>query len=233
MQNRGVRVSVGGELVPRKLPRRGGAPVSVTISSRISSTAAAPPPQLRRIVVQINRNGHLAASGIPNCRIGHIDPSTTAEALAECRDSLIGEGSFSAKVRIPEQSPFPSEGKVLAFNGRFRGRPAVLAHVFGRKPVPTSYVLPFVIGRTKGKFGTVLTASLPQATGDWGYVTGLSLRLSRRFLAGGRSRSYVTAGCPAPPGFSGAVFPLLRTTFVFAEALSLTPTVTRSCEVRK
>jgi hypothetical protein len=76
--------------------------------------------------------------------------STTAEAISACRSSLVGTGTFSANVKLPEQSPFPSEGKVLAFNGRFKGRPAILAHIYGTRPVPTSYVLPFTISRGKG-----------------------------------------------------------------------------------
>ena len=31
-----------------------------------------------------------------------------------------------------------AEGKLYAFNGRWHGRPAILAHVYGTKPVPTS-----------------------------------------------------------------------------------------------
>jgi hypothetical protein len=232
VQKRGVRVSVIGSLVPSRLPRRGTAPVAVTIGGNIASLSAGMPPQLQKLTVQINRHGHLDRRGLPNCRIGDIDPSSTAGALLACRPSLIGVGHFSANVKIPEQSPFPSEGKVLAFNGRFRGQPAILAHVYGTEPVPTSYVLPFLIHGAKGQYGTSLEASLPLVTGDWGYITGLRLKLSRRFSTGGRSHSFVAAGCPAPSGFRRVVFPLTRTIFSFAGGLSLTSTLTKNCQVR-
>jgi hypothetical protein len=222
-QKGGVRVSVTGEMSPSKLPRRGTAPVAVSLAGHIAPTKSGALPQLERIAVAINSHGRLQTRGLPVCRRGHIDPSTTAEALAACGPSLIGQGRFSANVKIPEQSPFPSKGKVLAFNGKLAGRPAIFAHVYGTEPVPTSYVLAFVVKRTKGTYGTLLEASLPGATGEWGYVTGISLKLKR---------SYLAAGCPAPAGFPGVVFPLMRTSFGFEGGPTLTSTLNRSCQVR-
>ncbi|HEX5990622.1 MAG TPA: hypothetical protein VFY75_10480 [Solirubrobacterales bacterium] len=222
-QKDGVRVTIDGTLEPNKLPRKGTAPVSVSIDSRISTAKKGELPKLEGISIAINSQGRVNNRRVPLCRLGRIDPSTTAEALAACRSSLIGEGRFTADVRIPEQSPFPSRGKLLAFNGRLRGKPAIFAHIYGTKPVPTSYVLPFLLSKTKGTFGTLLRASLPRVTGEWGYVTGVSLALQPRF---------VSAGCPAPAGFKGAVFPLMKTNFGFAGGLRLNTTVVRGCKVR-
>jgi hypothetical protein len=83
-----------------------------------------------------------------------------------------------------------------------------------------------------GTFTTVLTASLPQTTGEWGFVTGIEITLGRQFRYRGRRRSYVSAGCPAPTGFPGAVFPLVRASFGFAGAGTLTSTLTRNCRAR-
>jgi hypothetical protein len=222
-QKDGVRVSVSGRMSPTKLPRTGGAPIAVSIAGHITPTVPGALPKLEAISVALNSHGKLNTGGIPLCRLGHINPSTTSEALAACRPSLIGEGRFTANVKIPEQSPFPSEGKVLAFNGRLRGQPAIFAHIYGTEPVPTSYVLPFLIKPAKGTYGTLLDASLPNVTGEWGYVTGVSLELQRRFAS---------AACPAPKGFPGASFPLMRTSFGFGGGLKLKSTLNRSCKVR-
>jgi hypothetical protein len=221
-QRDGVRVVVAGGMSPTELPRS-DIPVAVSMSGHISATVPGALPKLETISIAINSHGKLRGSDLPACRLGRISPSTTAEALAACRSSLIGAGHFSADVKIPEQSPFPSAGKILAFNGRLRGRPAIFAHVYGTDPVPTSYVLSFAIHRGRGTYGTLLQAALPQVTGEWGYVTGVSLSLQPRF---------VTASCPAPPGFPGAVFPLMKTSFGFAGGLTLDSTLTRSCRVR-
>jgi hypothetical protein len=227
-----LRVSVRGKLEPRLLPRTNEVPVSVRFSGRISSTDGSTPPQLETIAIAINRHGRLSRRGLPVCRPRRINPSTTREALAECRSSLVGEGTFWADVKLPQQSPFPSEGKVIAFNGRFKGHPAILAHIYGPKPVPTSYVMPFTIEHAgKGRFGTVLKAFLPRVTTDWGHVTGLELTLHRRFQDGGQSRSYVAASCPAPKGVQIVGFPLIRTTFAFAGGTALGTVVNRTCRV--
>jgi len=222
-QEDGVRVVVTGAMSPRELPRQGAAPVAVSVAGRIAAADPGVQPKLERISIAINSHGRLRTGGIPRCRLGQIEPSTTSEALLACRPALIGGGRFSADVKIADQSPFPSKGRVLAFNGRLRGKPAILAHVYGTEPVPTSYVLPFSITSTAGTYGTLLEASLPAVTGEWGYVTGVSLELEPRF---------VSAACPAPAGFSGATFPLMRTSFGFAGGPRLDSTLNRSCRVR-
>jgi hypothetical protein len=227
-----VRVSFDGKLTPHSLPRHGMAPVGIVVDAKIGATGGEDPPQLRRISIAINRNGRFTSEGLPACSLDQIQPSTTAGALAACRSSLVGEGNFSANVKLPEQSPFPSAGKVLAFNGRVHGRPAILAHIYGTKPAPTSTVLPFVLGSAHGTYGTVLEASLPQATGSWGYVTGLRMNLRRRFSSHGKARSYLSAGCPAPPGFPSAAFPLARTSFAFSGGLTMVSVLNRTCRAQ-
>lgn len=228
-----VRVNFDGKLTPHALPRHGTAPVGIAVDARISGTKGDAPPQLRRIAIEINRNGHFSATGLPVCEERDIQPSTTAGAMAACGAALVGEGHFSANVKLPQQSPFPSSGKVLAFNGRLDGKPAILAHIYGTEPAPTSYVLPFSIRGSHGTYGTVLETSLPNATGNWGYVTGLEMKLHRNFRYRGKQRSYLSAGCPAPPGFPGAAFPLARTSFTFAGGMTLVSILNRSCRAKR
>lgn len=230
-QERGVRVALDGELSPKRLPRAGTAPVSVSFSTRVSATRAGVLPQLRSVQIAINRNGRLDRGGLPVCELAEIQPATTAKAMQACRRSLVGRGHFEATVALDRQAAFPTEGEMLAFNGTYRGRPAVLAHVYGTEPVPTSFTLPFVIGSSgKGPFGTTLTAKLPRGEGS--YVTGFDLVLHRTYSHRGRRHSFASAGCPAPKGFPGAVFPFARTTYGFAGGKVLTMTLSRACRAR-
>lgn len=231
-QRRGVRVNFDGKLTPKALPRHGTAPVGIVVDAKIGATGGDDPPQLRRIKIAINRNGHFDTEGLPACRVDRIQPSSTANALAACRPSLVGEGHFSANVKLPAQSPFPSSGKVLAFNGKVNGKPAILAHIYGTNPAPTSTVLTFSMRGAHGAYGTTLEASLPQATGSWGYVTGLRMSLRRRFSYRGHRRSFLSAGCPAPAGFPSASFPLAKTSFAFAGSLTIDAVLTRTCKAR-
>jgi hypothetical protein len=230
IQRGGVRVSFDGRITPSRLPREGVAPVKVTVDTSIAGTKAKAPPQLQRISIAINRNGHLDSTGLPVCEISDIQPSTTEKALDACRGSLVGEGHFSATVALSKQATFPSEGKMIAFNGTYKGKPAILAHVYGSKPVPTSFTLPFVIGGTRGTFGTTLTATLPAADGN--SVTGIELVLSRTFSYRGHRRSFASAGCPAPKGFPGATFPFAKASYTFVGGKKLSSTLTRSCRAR-
>jgi hypothetical protein len=226
-----LRLVVEGELTPHTLPREAPAGVGVSIGAKISTTDGADPPQLRRVAIAINRNGNIDYQGLPACTIPEIQPSTTALAREACGASLVGTGSFSANVSLAHQSPFPAAGRVLAFFGRAGGKPAILAHVYGTDPVPTSYTLPFLISKHGGQFGTVLSASLPGVTEGWGFITGLQLTLRRSFSWHGARHSFLSATCPAPKGFPGAVFPFVKTSFGFANQ-TLSSTLTRSCDVR-
>lgn len=232
VQKAGIRATFEGGLTPQTLPRSGTVPVSVSVAAEIAPVGAAALPQLRQVRIAINRNGHFEPKGLPVCPLRAIQPATTADALAACRDSLVGEGSFAANVLFTDQAPYPSAGKLYAFNSTLNGRPAILAHVFGTRPIPTSFTLPFELRPTKGTFGTVLEASLPQVTGSSSYITGLRLRLGRDFSVHGEPRSYLSAGCPAPKGFPGASFPFAKASFAFSGGDSIGSTLTRNCKAR-
>jgi len=232
-QEGNLRVSFEGGIAPHALPRQGRAPVKVTLTGDIKTVDGLDPPQLRTIQMAINRNGKLDYRGLPACHYHQIQPASTNEAIETCPDSVIGKGGFQAHVVLPEQSPFPSAGKVIAFNGLFHGRHVVFAHVYGTVPLPQSQVLVFELGRVSGTYRTTLTAALPQVAAEWGYVSGVSLALNREFKYKGRIRSYLSAGCPAPKGFPGATFAFAKATFGFEDGRVLSSTMTRSCGVEE
>jgi hypothetical protein len=84
----------------------------------------------------------------------------------------------------------------------------------------------------KGPYGTALTAILPKTLRSWGNLTGIEMKLSRRYGFMGKSHSYLSAGCPAPKGFGLALFKLARTAFSFNGGKELESRVTGECRVR-
>lgn len=226
-------VSFGGSIAPRELPRRGRAPVGVTVDGRVRSADHGLPPSLRRISLEINRNGALFRRGLPTCRLPQLQTTGTAQALAACGPAQVGSGRVGGFVVFPEQVPIRFEGRVVAFNGRLPdGRPAILAHLYTSQPLPQTFILAFAIERLRGTFGTRLAAVVPKRTRRLTHITSFSLHLRRSYRFGGRRRSYLSAGCPAPPGFPGVTFPLLRASYRFDGGPSVGTTVTRTCHAR-
>ena len=233
VQKGNLRIKVSGELSPRRLPRNGAAPIAVTVGGVISTTDETLPPQLKRIRIELNRHGRLETTGLPRCKVAQIQPASTARALRACRAALVGQGSFSVDVVLAGQDPYPTKGRLLVFNGVYKGKPALLGQIYSAHPFANSFVIPFVIAsKPRGRYGLSLTATLPRALTSWGHVTGLQMRLARRYSYRGHRRSLISAGCPAPKGFPGAVFTLSRTSFDFMGGKRLGSSLTRSCRVR-
>ncbi len=225
-------VRFSGGIAPDALPRDARAPIAIRIVGTVKTLSGERPPALRQISIAINQGGRLDAHGLPTCRQSELEPSSSAEALARCGAALVGGGSYDADIAFPEQSAFPSHGRILAFNAVVNGKRAVLAHIYGARPLPITRVIVFRIRERSGTFGTVLTGALPERLNRWGYLNRISLQLHRDFTYRGRPRSYLSAACDAPAGFPGATFPFAHASMTFADGRTLSSTLTRSCKVR-
>jgi hypothetical protein len=225
-------VKFSGGIEPTKLPRHEHAPITVRVDGTVKTLSADHPPALRFISVAINRGGRIETQGLPRCRRSQIEASTSQLAIAVCRDALIGTGRYEAGVSFPEQSTFPLQGQILAFNAIVDGKRAILAHIYGNKPYPNSRVFVFRIHESKGTFGTVLSAALPKALNRNGYLKRIVLNLRRDYIYNGKQHSYLAAACGAPPGFSVGVFPFVRVGMTFADGRKLSSTLIRTCQVR-
>jgi hypothetical protein len=229
-----LQVSFGGSVAPKTLPRTGTTPIAVTIRGRVRNSAGDVPPSLRRIAIEVNRLGVLNRHGLPVCPAARLRSSGTEAALAACGRALVGEGRVGGVIVLPEQEPTPFAGRVVAFNGTLpSGRPAILAHLFTSHPVPITFLLPFALGHAHGAFGTRLVATVPPQTRQTAHITSFTLRLHRVFTVGGKRRSYLSAGCPAPAGFPSVSFPLVRTTYGFVGEKSVSDTLVRTCQVNR
>jgi hypothetical protein len=225
-------VRFDGGIFPTALPRHATAPISVRVEGTIKTLSGKRPPALRWIAIAINRGGRIDTKGLPTCRRSQLEPATAREALAACRPALVGEGRYVAAVSLPEQAAFPLRGRILAFNAIVDGQRAILAHVYGKDPVPNSRIIVFHIRHSGGAFGTILAAALPARLNRYGYLKRISLDLSRSFVYRGRARSYLTAACAAPPGFTSAVFPFVRVSMTFSDGRRLASSLIRTCRVR-
>jgi len=233
IQQGNLRVHFEGQLRPRALPREHRAPVSVSLEGRVSTSDGTRPPQLREMTIAVNRAGVVSATGLPTCTAPELQQTSTEAALRACRPALVGHGRFAANVDFPGAPLIPAHGEVLAFNSRIHGRMGMLLHLYGSSPVRAAFVLPFEIShRPRGRYDAVFSTRIPQLASDLGYVTEIEMTIGRTYNYKGERRSFISASCAAPAGFTGAVFPLAKATFSFANGQRLATSLLRDCKVR-
>lgn len=220
-----------GDISPQRLPRDELAPVTVTMGGKITTTDRSEPPRLEKIVLEINRNGVLDNKGLPTCSLAKLNSISSAQAKRVCAKAQVGHGSVTSRVYLPGQGAFASTGELLAFNGKLHGRPAVLAQVSSKAPLPLTYVIAFEVKKQGGTFGTALIGTLPPIASEYGYISSFSLALGRRYTSHGKKHYFAAASCPAPKGFNTAPFALAKASYEFAGGVTLGATLNRSCKV--
>jgi hypothetical protein len=232
IQSEGLRITALAQIKPYKLPRKTPAPIAVFIAGHLQNARGGIPPQLRRLVIEVNRHGLLQSKGLPTCPVQRIQPATSERALSQCGSALIGSGQFWANIVLPDQGAYRTQGRLLIFNGRERGRPVILTHIYTSRPFNSSFVIPFAIKKVrKGPYGTELSASLPEALGEWGYLDRIKLTLGRKYAFKGKTLSYFNSACPAPGRSKRTSFPLAYASFYFARRKPMAATVNKTCGV--
>src|SRR6478609_2424903 len=79
-----------GGIAPSALPRTKLAPIAVSVAGAVKTLSGERPPALRRIRIELNRGGRLDPHGLPVCRYGQLVAASPPQALAACRDALVG-----------------------------------------------------------------------------------------------------------------------------------------------
>lgn len=232
MQSGNLIVSLNGDMSPHRLPRVGTAGIAVAVRAKLSTSNGQPLPAMRRITIRLGSQGRLDGRGLPVCPAERIRATTRSGSLAACGQSIVGRGYIGASVALPGQAALPFKASLVVFNARTSGGRRVLLGSAHSQSPPISLAIPFILHRRAGTGGATLSARLPQAAGRWVRIKRFAMTLQRRYRYKGEARSYISAGCPVPKGFTGIVFPLAQATFEFAGDRSVTAAVVRACTVR-
>lgn len=224
-------VSLDGGISPLALPRDRVAPVTVRLEGGLRTDDGGLLPRVREIELALPGHGTLDAQGLPVCSPRRLRFTSSVEALAACRGALVGRGEIQADLLLPNQNPLRVRARLLAFNARVRGRAAVVLHAFARE-APGALVLTFVVGRARGRLGTILVATLPRALGPWPHFAHFEMTLGRRFSYRGRAHSYLSASCPLPPAWTAGFLTLARARFTLPGGSRLGTEITRGCRAR-
>jgi hypothetical protein len=231
--NGNLIVSFHGGISPSTLPRDRQVPVAVQMGGKIKTTDGAKPPRLDRIILDINSHGTLDTKGLPTCPLSKLQNASSKQATALCGDAQVGHGNVTSRVGLPGQGDFATNGPLLAFNGKYKGKPAIFAQVNSKSTLAVTYVIIFQIKKANGgTFGSELNAELPAIASGNGYISAFDLSLKRKFTVHGQKHSYISANCPVPKGVSHGGFTFARSTYEFADGRSVSTVLQRECKAR-
>jgi hypothetical protein len=215
--------SIDGGITPKKLPRKGEAPITLRVSGTIAKADGSHPPALKTLLLEFDKNGRLNTKGLPTCTVSKLANTLTAQAKRVCGDALIGSGRVSADIALPEQAPFGASGPLLIFNGAPKGgKQVMIFHVHAHVPAPTTFVTTAVISTSGGKYGTKALIQIPNIVSGQGSLTAFSATLHKAWTYNGRKESLLLAGCR-----SGSLF--ARGKFTFADGTAGAGSFVRPC----
>jgi hypothetical protein len=218
--------AVGG-FQPQSLPRHDYAPISfqgeVDLSTR---DGAGRPPALTEAVIDFDRDGRLQVAGLPTCAAEQVAGIGTAEARAACGAAIVGEGVVAAAIETTPGAAIPLEAPLTIFNGpEEAGHPTAVLHASFGAPANQVLAFPVPIERIPGPFRYRVTLRIPPIAGGLGSLTRIQVEVGRRYSAGGKSRSYVSARC------SDSVI-RTRGRFTFADGTIIDGSVEKFCRAK-
>ncbi|HET9153291.1 MAG TPA: hypothetical protein VFN85_04155 [Solirubrobacterales bacterium] len=184
-----------GGFEPQTLPRRHFAPIEFRGHFDISTRRGAPLPPLQQALIDFDRDGRLSVAGLPTCAPESIAREGTFEARRTCRGAIVGTGHVGAAISLLGAS-VQTRAPLTIFNGpRLATGPSVVLHARTLVPLPETYAILVPIERLHGGFRYRARLELPPLAGGLGALTHVDARIDRRYRAGGRLRSYVSARC--------------------------------------
>jgi hypothetical protein len=192
-----VRLEVNAAFQPRDLPAKSFAPVEFSGFVNVSKPGGGQPPALQKIVLDFDRDGRLDAAGLPTCAPESIAQASVEEARRICKGAIVGTGKIEALVALPASGNLvPTSSPLTLFNGpRLEGKATVVVHARITVPATQTYAFTVPIEKRPGEFRYRATANIPPLAGGLAAVTKISVKIARRYTAGGVKRSYVAARC--------------------------------------
>jgi hypothetical protein len=184
-----------GGFQPQTLPKRRFAPIDFQGHVDISARRGAPLSPLQQALIDFDRDGRLRVAGLPSCAPETIAQQSTAEARRTCRGAIVGSGHVAAAISFLGAA-FQTRSPLTIFNGpRLATGPSVVLHARTLIPTLETYAILVPIERLRGGFRYRARIELPPLAGGLGALTHIDAKIGRRYRAGGRLRSYVSARC--------------------------------------
>jgi hypothetical protein len=221
--------SIAVNLTPSKRSATKPAPITlevVTATDNATTANGVPVPAVQAII-DFPKGLSIFSKGFPTCDASKLQSTSSEVALQQCKKAKIGTGVGTADLVVGSRV-FPVTTTITVFNGKPQGgKPVILLHTYAQQPVQTTLVLVGVVKKyNKQGFGARLDVSIPLIAGGQGAITGVKIKVFKKFRYKGKVRSYVSATCPTKTWKA-------RGKFVFRDGESLTPQLKAKCTPKK
>jgi hypothetical protein len=192
-----MELTANGGFSPTTLARTKQTPIAIKASGEVHMRDGGQPPAIREARIEADKNGEAHMKGIPACKPGQLQATTTAAALRVCGPALIGEGKAAAQIAFAEQRPIDVSSKLLLFNGGEKGGKTMwYAHVYFTDPISGAIVTPVTITRIhRGRFGTLGVVKIPQLAGGSGSGISFQLEIFKSVKVGNKVLNPISAKC--------------------------------------
>jgi hypothetical protein len=192
----GLVLRADGGFQPQTLPRHRYAPIGFQGHVDVAARNGGVPSPLRRALIDFDRDGRLSVGGLPTCTPETIAAASTEEARRACRGAIVGTGHLEVMVALAAGA-VRTRSALTVFNGpRLSGAPTAVLHTRLGAPAPQTYAIVVPIETlARGEFGYRARLEIPPLAGGLGALTHVDVEIGRRYSAGGKERSYVSARC--------------------------------------
>lgn len=191
----GIVLRASGGFKPQTLPRRSYAPITFQGRVELHGRNGGALPALQEALIDFDRDGRLDVSGLPTCTPESVAAASTAAARRICRGAIVGSGHLGVVVALPSGA-IRTTAPLTIFNGpRLEGNPTAILHAQFTVPATQTYAIVVPIERIPGRFRYRARIELPPLAGGFGALTHIDAKVGRRYRAGGRNHSYVSARC--------------------------------------
>jgi hypothetical protein len=192
-----VTVSTTATMLPRELPPKANAPITLSTITRIKSDDPSSPEILEKLEFLLDKYGSIESKGVPVCTMAKLAETTPKVARQRCAGALVGTGIGKAEVTMPGRAPFQISSPVSIFNAPpTAGKPTLIAHAYETVPAPKALLVPIVIERVKnGRYGFRTKVQMPEVAGGYGAPTLAEATLGKTFKRGGKTVGFINAHC--------------------------------------
>lgn len=218
-----------GGFRPNALPRKAFAPIDFQGYADLSTRSGGMPPALQQAVIDFDRDGRMSTAGLAHCAPEQVASASPEQARQICGTAVVGTGHVEAMVALAGQPPETAGSLLTLFNGPpLDGNATVVAHAQMTSPAVQTFAILIPVERRGGPFRYRATLDVPPLAPGIGIgaLTHVDVKVGRRYRAGGKRRSYVSARCSDN---------ILEThgRFTFSDGIVIDGAVMKGCQVHR